>query len=124
MRTPAWLRGPCRPYWLVVAKWHRGPGPARWRLGEAYHWPEMVQPTDRCVARHRPALQFCGGEFLRHVLELSLRHLATSDEPASGLRQRDPHEPAAALAHAAGEGHHGAERHQIASQIVDRRHRI
>src|SRR5207244_5820474 len=68
-----------RPYWLVVAEGHRGPGPMRRRLGEAHHRHEMVQPTGRRVARHRPALQLRGGEFLRHVLEFGLRHLAASD---------------------------------------------
>src|SRR5437870_2122170 len=84
----------------------------------------MAQPTDWRVARDRPALQLFGDEFLRHVLELGLRYLAASDQPAPGLRQRDPHEPAAALTRAAGESHERAEGHQIAGQVVDRRHRI
>src|SRR5262249_26773855 len=49
---------------------------------------------------------------------------AAPDEPAPGLRERDPHEPAAALARAPGERHHRAERHQIAGQVIDRRHRV
>src|SRR5207248_7250516 len=102
---PTFLPGPRRPHWLVIAERHRGPGPARRRLGEAHHRPEMVQPTDRRVARHRPALQLRGGKFLRHILEVGLRHLATSDEPAPGLRQRDAHEPAATLTPAAANGH-------------------
>src|SRR5262245_29354013 len=84
----------------------------------------MVQPTDRRIARHRPAVQLRWRKFLRHVLQLGLRHLAASDEPAPGLSERDPHEPAAALARAACERHHRAERHQIPGQVVDRRYRI
>src|SRR5207237_3915029 len=95
------LRGTRRPHRFVVAERHRGPRPTRRRLGEAQHRPEMAQPTDWRVARDRPALELFGGEFLRHVLELGLRNLAASDQPAPGLRQRDPHEPAAALTRAA-----------------------
>src|SRR3989454_12740103 len=84
----------------------------------------MMEAANRRVARHRPALELRGGELLRHVLELGLRHLAASDEPAAGLGQRDPHEPAAALARASCESYHGAERHQVTGQIVDRRDRI
>ena len=29
-----------------------------------------MQPADRRIARHRPALQLRGGEFLRHVLQV------------------------------------------------------
>ena len=50
--TPESLRGSRRPRRLVVAERHRGPGPARRGLGEAHHRAEMVQPTDRRVARH------------------------------------------------------------------------
>src|SRR5882724_12111640 len=86
--SPRW------PHRLVVTERHRGPRPTRRRLGEAQHRPEMAQPTDRCVARDRPALQLLGCEFFRHVLELGLGHLAASDQPAPRLRERDPHEPA------------------------------
>src|SRR5262245_4506717 len=84
----------------------------------------MMQPTDRGIALHRPAVQLRGREFLWYVLQLGLRHLAASDEPAPGLSKRDPHKPAAALARAPRERHHRAERHQIAREIVDRRYRI
>src|SRR5262245_16758720 len=84
----------------------------------------MVQPTDRGIARHQPAVQLRWREFLRHVLQLGLRHLAASDEPAPGLSKRDPRKPAAALAHAPRERHHRAERHQITGEVVDRRYRI
>src|SRR5919108_5052233 len=84
----------------------------------------MVQPTDRGIARHRPAVQLRWREFLRHVLQLGQWHLAASDEPAPGLSEGDAHKPAAALAHAAREGHHRTERHQIPSEVVDRRYRI
>src|SRR2546426_2148711 len=50
--------------------------------------------------------------------------MAASDEPASDLSERNAHEPASALAHAAPERDHRAERHQIAGQVVDRRHGI
>src|SRR5262245_61019992 len=84
----------------------------------------MVQPTDRRIARHRPAVQLRWREFLRHVPEIGLWHLAASDEPAPGLSERDPHKPASARAHAARERHHRAERHQIPGEVVDRRYRI
>ena len=53
-----------------------------------------------------------------------LRHLAPPDQPAPGLRQRDPHQPAPAFLRAPGQRHHRAERHQVAGQVVDRRDRI
>src|SRR5256886_5660696 len=84
----------------------------------------MTQATHRRLARDRPALQLFRSEFLRHVLELGLRHLTAADEPAPRLRERDPHEPAAALAGPAGESHERAEGHQVTSQIVDRGHRV
>jgi len=60
---------PRRPHRLVVAERHRGPRPARRRFGEAEHGRQMMEPTDRCLAHQRPALQLGGREFLRHVLE-------------------------------------------------------
>src|SRR6266436_7015925 len=84
----------------------------------------MTQAADRRVARDRPALELRRSELLLHVLELGLGHLTAPDEPAPGLRERDPHEPAAAFAGTAGERDHRAEGHEIAGQVVDRRHRI
>jgi hypothetical protein len=40
------------------------------------------------------------------------------------LRERDAHEPAAAFTCAARERDHGAERHQVAGEVVDRGHRV
>ena len=57
-------------------------------------------------------------------LQLGLGHLAPVDQPAPGLGQRDPHQPASALAGPAGERDHRAERHQVAGQVVDRRDRV
>src|SRR5262249_22264331 len=85
--TSSGLARPRRPHRLVVAERDRRPGPARRRLGEANHWRQMAEPTDRRVARHRPALQLLGREFLRDVLELGLVNLTASDEPAPGLGQ-------------------------------------
>src|SRR5262249_18180259 len=80
--------------------------------------------SKRRLAGHRPALELLGLEFLRYVLQLGLRQLAALDEPASHLREGDAHEPAAALARTAGESDHRGERHQIAGEEVDRRHRV
>src|SRR5262245_18677716 len=118
------LRNPRRPHRRVVPERYGRSRPARRRFGEAQHRREMMQPTDRGIARHRPAVQLRWREFLWHVLQLGLRYLAASDEPAPGLGERHPHKPAAALARAARERHHRAERHQIAGEVVDRRYRI
>src|SRR3954454_16007304 len=105
----------------MVAERHGRPIPVWRRLGEMDHRPEMPQPANRRVACYRPALQLGWGELLRHVLECVLWYLAPTDEPPPGLGQRDPHQPATALAGTAGEGHQGAERHQIASHVINRR---
>src|SRR5262249_336427 len=104
------LRAARRPRRLVVAEGHRRTRPARRRLGPAQPRRQMPEAADRRVARHRPALELRGREPLRDVLELGLRDLSAPDEPAPGLRERDPHEPAAALAGAARERDHRAER--------------
>ena len=84
----------------------------------------MAQTTDRRVALDRPTIDVGPRDLFWHILEGGLGHLAETDEPAAGLRQRNAYEPAAAFASAARQCHHGAKRHQIAGQVVDRRDRV
>src|SRR5262245_43478618 len=92
-----------RPHRLVVTERDRGPRPARRRLGQTQHRTQVAQPADRGLAGDRPPLELFRRELLRHILELALRHLTAADQPAARLRERDSHEPAAALARAARE---------------------
>ena len=84
----------------------------------------MAQLAGRGHAFDRPFRYLGFGELGRDVLELRLGHFAAADQPAPGLCQRDAHQPAAAFGRSALQRYERAERHQIAGQIIDRRHRI
>src|SRR5215469_11947191 len=116
--------GPGGPHWRVVSERDRGAGPA-WRgLRQAHSGAEMAQTTDRSITLDRPAVDVCLRQLLRYIPEGGLGHLTPGHQPASHLRQRDAYEPAAAFAGATRQCHHRAECHQIAGQVVDRRHRV
>src|SRR5580698_10444696 len=84
----------------------------------------MTQPAGRYLAHHRPALELIGSELLRHALQLGHRHFTAIDNPLAHLRQRNAHEPTAALARAPRQRDHRAECDQVAGAIIDRGHRI
>src|SRR5262245_65463390 len=84
----------------------------------------MAQSSGGRVARRGPARDLLGRELLGYIREPAVRHLAAAGDPAAGLRQRDAHEPAAALARPARQRHHRAEGHQIAGDVVDGGDRI
>src|SRR5262245_45324717 len=63
---------------------------------------------------------------ITHVLERRVRaiqavwYAAEAANPVTGLRERDPHVPAAAVANTPRERAHRSERHQVAGRVVER----
>ena len=114
----------CQPHRLMIAERHRRPRPEGRRLRHLHDGLEMAQRPDGVWLTVDQRSSSAASNSAGTSCERSGRHLAEIGHPLADLGERDAHQPAAALARAARQRHHRAERHQVAGAIVDRRHRI
>src|SRR5262249_56382773 len=84
-----------RPHRAVIAKRNRGPRPVRRGFGQLHGWLEGAEPAGWRLTDRRPTFQFAGDKLGWYTLKGPRRHFAPIDDPLSGLRQRDPYQPAA-----------------------------
>src|SRR6516164_5424343 len=103
-----------------MTKRNRGPRPVRRGFGQLHGWLEVAEPAGWRLADRRPAFQLAGDELGWYILKCRRRHLAEINNPLADLSERDPYQPAAALARPTRQRNYRAKRHQVTRAIIDR----
>src|SRR5580765_8046787 len=110
-----------RPRRSVGPERHRWPAPVWRRMRKLHNRPQILDCADRRVHLAHQRLQLLLRQLRRNLLG-GVRGQETSvGDPLAYACERHSHEPAAAFTGAALERYRGAEGHQVAAYVIDRR---